>query len=103
MAPLRHASLHLPGVLGQALAAALEEGAVLAVEHRDVGHRLRERHVDRRALAEPGLELAGDAFRRAGRLAVAAAVAEVLVHRAGFLADRHVEVADVAVSYTHLT
>src|SRR5450756_121073 len=30
------------GVLGQALAAALEEGAVLAVEHRDVGHRLRQ-------------------------------------------------------------
>src|SRR5450756_78734 len=102
MAPLRHASLHLPGVLGQALAAALETGAVLAVEHRDVGHRLRERHVDRRALAEASLELAGDALRRAGRLAVAAAVAEVLVHRAGFLADLHVEVADVAVDLLDL-
>src|SRR5665811_759300 len=90
------------GDLGQALAATLEEGAVLAVEHRDVGHRLRERHVDRRALAEASLELAGDAFRRAGRLAVAAAVAEVLVHRAGFLADLHVEVADVAVDLLDL-
>jgi hypothetical protein len=97
---------HLPalaaGVLGEALAAALEEGAVLAVEHRDVGHRLREWYVDRGALAEPGFELAGDALRRAGRLAVAAAVAEVLVHRAGFLADRHGEVADVAVDLLDL-
>src|SRR5665647_2346665 len=85
------------GVLGEALAAALEERAVLAVEYRDVGHRLRERHRDGGALAEAGLELAGDLLRRAGRLAVAAAVAEVLVHRARLLADLHREVADVAV------
>ena len=86
----------------QAARLADEPRAARPVDHRQVRHRLRERHVDRRAAAEAGVELAGDLLVRAHLRARAAAVAQALVHRARLAADRHLEVADVALDRLHL-
>ena len=90
------------GVLLDALGLGLEVGAVVAVDHRDVRHRLRERHVDRGPLPEALVELGGDLADDARLLAGAAAVARRGVDVARLLADRDREVADVARDLLHL-
>ena len=89
-------------LLADAALAALEPGAVLPVDHRRVGDRLGKGDVDGRAHAEVAVEGVGDLLLRALGAADAAAGAFVLVHRAGLLAHRHLEVADVPLDVLHL-
>ena len=74
-------------LLAEAALALQVIGAVLAVDDRLVGHRLREGDVDGRARAQAGVELAGDLLGRAFLGAQAAAGAELLVEAARLLAD----------------
>ncbi len=75
---------------------AFVEGAIVAVDHRELRYGLREGAVDRLAVAHPGLEDLVDDLARALLDADAAAGAVLLIHAARLLADADVEVADEA-------
>ena len=77
--------------------AGLVVGAVERVDDGLVRHGLRERHVDRRALAQAFVELVRDLLLRALLHAEPAAGAELLVELPRLLAHRHLEVADEPV------
>ena len=75
-------------LLARLAGAPLEVGAVLRVDHRVLGHGLRERAVDRLAVAQARLEDVVHDLLRALLLAQAAAGAQVGVDLARLLADR---------------
>src|SRR6185369_6834520 len=83
--------------LADAAFAGLEVRAVLPVDDRGVGYRLREGDVDGGAHPEVLVEGVGDLFLRAFGHADAAAGAFVHVDASGLLLDGDLEVADVAV------
>ena len=80
----------------------LEPDAGFGVDHRDPRHGLRERHVDRLAVAHAGLEFRIQHLARALFHADAAARAHVVIDVPGLLADLDFEVAHRAADFFQL-